>query len=194
MPYLTTAITILVVSIVLRYLLLSGKREPDRQRDGTLVFKYPGFVAVIGYIAIGFGVLIGIVTVFQIIPTTGDEVVPYLVLLFVLLGLPLVVIEKGIRITATDQMVRYVGPTKKAREIRWDEVRKVTFSFTSELVLHSELTRIKLNTMLVGFESFVEAMKKKLDPALYEKALQGYETTLKNMERRWTRPKTKKPS
>jgi hypothetical protein len=151
--------------------------------DGTMVLKYPGFITVLGYVVIGFGLLCGIITVFHIIPTTGDEVVPYLVLFFVLLGAPLVLLGHGTRVLVTEEKVQYAGVFKKV-EIRWEEIQKVTFSFTSELVLQSGTAKIKLNMMITGFEGFVDMMKRKLDPALYEKALQNWEKARNNMDRR----------
>lgn len=184
MKYLTNAIVIIVVSIILRYLFTLTKKQPVINKEGEIVLKYPGFVGGIGYFVIGFGVLIGIIGGFHLVKTTGDEVLPYLVLFFVVLGLPMVLMSNNNRVLATNQKIQYTGITKKVREIRWDEIRKVTFSFTSELVLQSELIKIKLNIMLAGFENFVEFMKPKLDPALYEKALQAWEKAVKNMERR----------
>ena len=194
MQYLSTALVILAVTIVMRYVVASARRKPDVQEDGAMVLRLPGFIAGIGYAAVGFGALIAAVTVFQLVPTTGNEVVPYLVSFFVVLGLPLVLLANRIRITVTDQGVRSVGFTKKVREMRWDEVRKVTFSITSELVLHSDRARIKLNTMLVGLQSFIEVMKQRLEPTLYEKALQECETALNNMQGRAAGPKGKPPS
>ncbi|MBN1836708.1 MAG: hypothetical protein JW820_12710 [Spirochaetales bacterium] len=88
MHYLRTAVTILAVSIILRFLLASGRRAPERRREGALVLRYPGFVAVVGYVAVGFGALIAGVAAFRLVPMTGEEAVPYLVLGFLLLGPP----------------------------------------------------------------------------------------------------------
>ncbi len=184
MNYLTTIIVIIVVTFLMRYLLTFAKKQPATNEDGSMVLKYPGFMAVIGYTAIGFGVLIGIITVFQIVPTTGNEVVPYLVSFFVVLGLPLVLIGTFTRITVTDQKVQLTGITGKVKEIRWEEINKVTFRWTAELILHSEHAKVKLNMILIGFNSLVETMKQKLDPALYEKALQEWEKAQQNINRK----------
>ena len=149
-----------------------------------MVLKYPGFMAFIGYIAIGFGAIIGIITGSHLVKTTGDKLVPYIILFFVVLGLPLVLIVRCIRIVVMDEKILYIGITKKVKEIRWDEIRKVTFSKTVELILRSEETKIKLHMDLVGFESFLELMKQKLDPSLYEKALQDWEAAMKSFGRR----------
>ena len=183
MHYLSTAVTILAISIVLRFLLASGRRAPERCREGALVLRYPGFVAVVGWVAIGFGALIAAVTVFRLVPMTGEEAVPYLVLGFVLLGLPLVLPGIAVRITVTEEAVRSSGLRKGTREIPWAEVERVTFSWTSELVLHSGRARIRLNTLLSGFDGFLEVMKRKLDPALCEQALERCTVALRRMGR-----------
>jgi len=140
-------------------------------------------VAVVGYVAVGFGALIAGVTVFRLVPMTGEEAVPYLVLGFVLLGLPLSLLGSAVPITVTGEAVRSSGLRRRAREIRWSEVERVTFTWGSALVLHSEGTRIRLNTLLAGFDGFVEVMKRKLDPALYAQALERCAATHERMGR-----------
>ncbi len=183
MQLISTVIIIILVTFLVRHFINASKNTVPLV-GGALVLKYPGFMAVIGYAVIAFGALIVIVTEFQIIPTTGNEVVPYLAGFFVVLGLPLVLIEKRVRAVVTEEKVGYTGLVSKYREIRWDQVREVRFSFTSEIVLSAGETRIKLNVILAGFEGFVEIMKRKLDPSLYSEALGKYEQTLANMERR----------
>lgn len=184
MSYFSTAITLLAVGIVLRYVLAAGRRRPRVLQDGTMVLKYPGSVAAIGGAAIGFGALAGVVTWLDLIPTTGDEALPYLVLGFVLLGLPLVLLERAVRVFAGEQAVRRAGLFGKAAELRWEEVRAVSFSAASQLVLRGERTRIRLNAMLVGFDSFVELLKGKLQPELYAEALRRWQTAAGGARRR----------
>ena len=72
---------------------------------------------------------------------------------------------------------------RRVREIPWGEVERVTFSWTSELILHGRGTRVRLNTLLAGFDGFLEVMKRKLEPALYAQALGRCTATLKRMGR-----------
>ena len=88
MRYLSTAVTVLAVSIILRYLLASGRRAserrapgrraPERLQDGARVLRYPGFVAVVGWVAVGFGALVGVVTGFRLVPMTGEDAVEFM--------------------------------------------------------------------------------------------------------------------
>jgi hypothetical protein len=182
MEYITTLIIIIVVSFVIKGIRSSSKKKSFVGADGTLILKYSVVLSVIGYITIGFGFLMWIVTIFDLIETTGDEVLPYLVSFFVILGLPLILIEKNIRVLISDEKICYTGITKKMVEILWSDIVKVSFSFTSQIVLHTVYAKIKLNTELSGFESFIEMMKLKLEPALYENALQEMNKALSKLK------------
>lgn len=50
-------------------------------------------------------------------------------------------------------------------------------------MLHSEGTRIRLNTLLMGFDGFVEVMKRKVDPGLYGPAPERCAASLERMGR-----------
>jgi hypothetical protein len=184
MEYLTTAAVIIIVTLVIKGIHDTAKKTPYMAAPNAMVLKYHRAIAIVGYVVIGFGFSMGIVTIFQLIPTTGDEVLPYLVSFFVLLGLPLILMEKNIRVTVTDELVRYTGITKKSVEVRWDQVRRVTFSVLSQIVLHSDTAQVKLNTELEGLDAFIEKMKQKLEPSLYEKAIEEMEKAVKNMKKK----------
>ena len=181
MYFMIGAVVAVVVTLVMRILFSVARKKPAVTGDGTIVLKYPGHIPGIGYFSMGFGALIGIVTIFHLIPTTGDEIAPFLVLFFVLLGVPLVIIGHGVRCLFDDEKIRYEGLFRRVKEIRWEEIRKVAFSLTAELVLESESAKIKLNYLLAGFPSFVEVMKRKLDPSLYEAAMQKLEKARRNL-------------
>ena len=182
MYFMIGAVVAVVVTVVMRILFSVARKSPAvTTGEGTMVLKYPGLIPGIGYFSMGFGALIGLVCIFHLVPTTGDEVAPFLVLFFVLLGLPLVILGHGVRWLLSDEKIRYEGLFRRAKEIRWEEVRKVAFSLTAELVLESESAKIKLNYLLAGFPSFVEVMKRKLDPSLYEAAMQKLEKARRNI-------------
>lgn len=184
METITLILIIVIVTIVVRYAFSFSKKKAPVSHDGTMILKYPFLIALIGYFSIIFGVLIGVVTVLQLVKTTGNEAVPFLVSFFVLLGLPLVLMQARTRALVTDDKIRFTGILNRVKEIRWDAIEQVSFNFMSELVLKTKDTAIKLNMMLAGFNDFTAMIKQKLDPSLYGAALERLGKAHRNMDKR----------
>jgi hypothetical protein len=173
MTSLTAGIIIISVTLILRHFTKSAGEKAPTATEGGVELRYPLFMASVGYAAMGFGALIGIITRFQIIKTTGNEVVPFLIAFFIILGLPLVVGQRRIRLVISDRGLLLSGLWKRYPEMLWLEIRSVDFNAISQMVLRTDNNTIRINIMLVGFASVIEMMKQKLDPAMYEKALRN---------------------
>lgn len=70
--------------------------------------------------------------------------------------------------------------TGKKKELLWTNIHKVTFNkLSQELKLSTDNTSIKLHMHLVGFNNFVELLKKKLSIEIYYKAIASIEAVQK---------------
>ncbi|MBN1523847.1 MAG: PH domain-containing protein [Spirochaetales bacterium] len=168
---ITVGIIFIIVTVVVAIIRISGRKKAIVTASGTMVMKYPVLVAIFGYIGIGFGLAAGIIAYSNIIPVTGTEAVPFLVLGFVLMGLPHVILQANVRVIVDEETIRYSGFLRKNREVRWEKILEVRFSFTSELVLYSDTTKIKINSIMKGYAAFIDRLKQKCVPALWEDAV-----------------------
>ncbi len=174
MEYIIPAVTLAVVYALLQFI-MSRSRKKTVVYGETLIMKYSIVMPIIGYISISFGILIAVITIFQLVPTTGNEVVPYLTGFFVLMGLFLVLFQNRITVIITDVDISYKGLFTQ-KKISWSEINRVSFSFFSEFVFASRGKQIKINVMFNGFLGFLEIMKNKLDPSIYNEAIKKYDT------------------
>jgi hypothetical protein len=95
-----------------------------------------------------------------------------LLLLFSLLSLLLMLVSRNVRYIVSDEGIKYYNLTGKSKEIKWSEIKGVRFGKVSlELSIFSESQKIKLHMHLAGFYSFIDIMKEKIKPELYEESV-----------------------
>jgi len=166
MNYLSVAIISIVALIVLKLLYADFKRQPDTREEGTIVLRMGNLYKIIGYSGIGASVILAFLS-----GKSGDGLISiaFIILFFAILGIPLILLS-NVKIEIDDDKIKYYGMTGKIEVIRWEEITKVKFSFTS-FVIMTDSTRVKFDVRIVGFRLFIEAMKEKVDYEVYRNVI-----------------------
>lgn len=172
MHYITSGIIFAVVIVLMKHLTSSSKKQPILNGEGVMVLRMNKNYSIFGYMNIAISAMIGIIPCLGLVETIGDTfIILCLVLFFIGSGTLLVLVSRNTKVEIYDEKIRYYGITGKVKEIQWEDIRKVTFGKTSlELSLITMYEKIKIHMHMVGFLSFIELMKKKIDYSLYEEA------------------------
>jgi len=178
MNYLSVVIVFVVVSVLMKYLGDSSKKNPVINEEGTIILKMNKTYGIIGYIGIGFSAVIGIVASIGAVKSIEDLfIVIGLVAFFLVVGALLVLVSKKMNVRVDDERINYLGITGKTKEIMWNDIKEVSFSKSMlELSLKTNTTKIKLHMHLIGFSTFIEKMKSKTDYSIHKDAIHELES------------------
>lgn len=173
MKITSSVLTIAVVTLLMRYLMTSSKKDIAENEDGVLVFRMNKAYGIVGILGIIIASIFAIIGFLGTVKTMDDFIMVLLLILFFLcISVPLVLVSRNQKIVASDEKIIFYGMTGKCKEILWADITKVKFSKTSlELKLIANSTSIKLHMHLVGFNKFIELMQENLDIMLYKDAI-----------------------
>lgn len=164
---------IIVVSLLMVYLSKTSKKQPVLNKDGTMILKLDNVYGLVGYTGVIISGVIPITDLLGIVESQEDVLqIIGISVLSLILSIPLILLARNYKVEVTEDIIRYYSITGKTREIMWIDINKVKFGKISlELSLYTDYYKIKLHAHLIGFPSFIEIMKQKLKPSLYEDAL-----------------------
>jgi hypothetical protein len=170
--YTSTAIVVLLVGALLFLLGRAARKKPPVTAEGALLLRFGSGYMVLGYVSIGMGCLCA----FAFAINRHKSLQMFLIwagimLLLLLPGLYLVFFAIRTRVECDEQKVRLYAMNGKLSEVAWHEVGEVKYDKKSMwLSLIGPNSRAKVHVQMVGFNSFIELMKKKLDSRLYKDA------------------------
>lgn len=181
MKIVSSVIIVVIVSAIMKYLMSSSNKQVSKNDDGALVFKMNkayGFFGILGIIGAG---IVGIIASLGTVKTFQDLLMVLFIMLFIVgLCLPLILVARNQKIVVTDEKIIFYSMTGKMKEILWTRVKAVKFNKVSlELKLSANRTSIKLHMHLVGFNKFLELVKKKLGVEIYGQAFADIESVQK---------------
>lgn len=177
LKYVSSVSIMLTVSFLMRYLALSSKQKPMINSEGVMILKMNKAYGTIGFIEIGITTLIGILGSLDTVKSLVDFFILYgVVILFLSLGVTLVLVSRNMKIEVDNNKIKYYGFTGKSKEILWNEIKKTKFNkSTLELSLIAASTKVKIYMYTIGFSSFIDFMKEKVDYLIYKDALVAIE-------------------
>lgn len=173
MKFAIPIITTLLISALMKYLMSSSNRETSEKVEGNLLLKMNKAYGVIGIIGIVLAAIAGIAGGFVIVKTFQDFLMLLLAeIIMIFLCLILVLAARNYKIIVSDEKILFYSITGKSKEILWTNIEKVKFNkATLELKLSTNSTSIKLHMHLVGFNRFLQLMKKFVNIKIYSSAI-----------------------
>ncbi|MFA6190293.1 MAG: hypothetical protein WC711_02135 [Candidatus Staskawiczbacteria bacterium] len=87
----------------------------------------------------------------------------------------------------SEKGIVYRGLFGKTKEMDWSDVKKITFSdISTYLKLKNGPIVINIYPMTKGFDSFINKLKEKISPQLYQEALDKMEKMMKKRPEIWS--------
>lgn len=164
-------VAVIVVCLFMSYMYEVSKKKAEYDIDGNFVLRMG-----ILYSALGWFLIILSIIIFIFAPREGSGLasILFIFLMFFGGGCLFVLISK-IKIVVTQEKIIYYGLFNKTITINWIDIDSVVFNeLSQELILKSDTSKIKLEPFLIGINDFKECMKEKLNPSLYEDALEKF--------------------
>lgn len=142
--------------------------------DGKIILKMNKLYEVIGILSLIVSIFVIILGFISGSIFSSDFI--YVLTFFLLLSLPgilLILYSQNIMIEVNSEKILYIGITKKIKEIKWDELKTISFNSSSkEIILKSNNITIRLNLHLKGFGSLIKIIKENVDVSIYKKAFE----------------------
>lgn len=178
MNFAVTVVVIIAVTVLMKYLSRSSKKQPVFSEDGSIILRMNRAYGIVGFIGIGGALLITVIASAGSVKTQGDLlIVVLLILFFALISVPLVLTLRNVKALVNDKGIKYYGITGKLKEVHWSDIKKVKFSKISlELTLITDTKKVKIHVHMAGFDHFLKLLKKKLDSELYSQAVNLLQT------------------
>ncbi|MDQ2086177.1 hypothetical protein RBH29_07000 [Herbivorax sp. ANBcel31] len=161
-----------VILLILKYLML-GTEKKAVIKDGAIVLKMSRIYGVIGFSGILVSIAIMTTSALGIVGIERDIKVTIGFSMFLLvMGIFLFLLSINVQVFADEDKITHYNIIRQEKEIMWEEIRRVTFNKgTQELIIEDANTKIKMHIHIVGFFSFIELMKSKIDHNLYKGAI-----------------------
>ncbi len=165
---------VIVVAVVMglsSYLMASSKMKPMLNSEGVMVLKMSKLFGIVGFMAVALAAVIAILAYFGSVTQENLWGVTILFTLPFGIGVLFILVSKNMRVEVDDEKITYYGITNKTKVILWEDITQVKFSKRmAELSLITSHEKIKIYMQFIGFYSFVELIKKRLDSSLYKEA------------------------
>jgi hypothetical protein len=153
----------------------AGPKVDEQAR--TFTVEYSWLIKGIGLVT-GLGMpllVIGLMFVVRFRTERDVYAAGGLLLFFGLLGGWLLLESMRVRVVVSEQGVVGYSPWRAVRSFRWDEVKQVYFSQTSNFVIVGPGgKKIKVNVLLTGVRELCLAFKRFLPPEVYAGAVKGF--------------------
>lgn len=172
MSYLGIIVTVIMVQLLVRYLASTSNKNPFIDKERVMVLTHSKIYEIIGYIGVGVAAIIGVIASLGTVKSVTDLIIViFLVLFFLALSASLILMTKKTKIEIGNDKVRYFNTFGKMTEITWIDIREIRFTKSMNLILLSDKAKIKINAFVVGFPSFIDLLKTKVDYEIYKDAL-----------------------
>ena len=170
-----------VVSALMGYLTSASKKQISQAEDGTIVLKMNKLYEITGILVIIMAGAIGIWACFGIVKTVSDLILILLVIIVALcLSVPLVLTGRNQKVIVSEEKILYRGMAGREKEASWEDIKEVKFNKAAlELKLITDTTSINLHMHLIGFDTFLQLMKRKLSLPMWGKAVTAIESVQK---------------
>ncbi len=172
---------LIIISVRLVLSILIGRTESGKvlRQDGFTVLRLDKGYRILGEVIFWFFFLQIIAMNVDYIfykwgwRETDDWLKVNLMFGFVCIApLYLVLMGRNYRVSFDNTTVVFRGMFGRQRAIRWQDVKKVTYSkLTKQFYLFSDTVKIPISSQLVGFNSFIKEMESKLSEEMYAAAL-----------------------
>jgi hypothetical protein len=174
---------ILFAAFASRLVASASDKAPELIGGGRRVLRVNRGYAVMTGVGIGMIVLLLVLAPARAgKPLKAFPGVVGIVAACVAIGLPVVLATVRVRVEFDREVIRRRDMWGKRTEIRWDEIRQVSFNkMRLELALASASRKIGLNVHMIGFPDFLEVLKDRLDPALWRNPLLLLESTKRRL-------------
>jgi len=162
-----------LINLLMKVLDNGVKEEITPLSEGKIVLKLSKIYGIAGVLSIITSVIFAIIAIFSG-SVSKDDILSVLaiVALFLLLGLILVLYSRNTMIEASADKVVYTGLTGKKKEIRWSQIKQVSFNNNSkEVTLKSNSTKIKIHIHYRGIRSLLILIKENVDETIYGQTL-----------------------
>lgn len=154
-------IPIIAVSLIMAFLDLASKKKPKKDEVGNIILQLPKLYFIIGLLLIISGI---VMLIFAFFTAIGDDWIIAISFSLILMILGALLYSKGYisHIKVTEFGIIETTMFGKLKEIRWNEVRDITFGKVSlEMKIASFDKNIKAHMHLVGFDELVAKIEEK---------------------------------
>jgi hypothetical protein len=144
-------------------------QEVNPSENGKIVLKMSKIYGIVGVLSM-IGSIIVIILAFLNGAFLGEDLIYAvgIIAFFFLLGLLLVLYTRNTMVEATSEKIAYIGLAGKRKEIRWNQVKAMSFNPSSkEITLKSKSTKIKLHIHLKGIGSLIKIIEQNVDVSIY---------------------------
>ncbi len=159
----TTAIILIVVSAMMKFLIDASKKKPVIDSEGNKILKLPRPYEIVGVTLSSTSL---VVLIYGVVNFNPENILPQFII-FVLsggLGFLLILLGRVYQVTFNDNEISARSIFGKSITIRWENIQEVKFSTASaELKINDGAHTIKCHQHLVGFRTMVDFLKTKLD-------------------------------
>lgn len=158
---LKSILPVIIVSMVMAFLYSASKKKPKKDELGNLILQLPKLYSIIGILVIIGG--IGLLVFAFFFANENDKILASICsLIAIIIGYLL--FSKGYisHIKVTDLGITEMTMFGKQKEIKWNEIRDLSFGKVSlELKIVSSDKNIKAHMHLVGFQELVTKLETK---------------------------------
>ena len=158
---LKNILPVIIVSIVMALLIAASKKKPKKDGLGNIILQLPKLYPIVGISVIIGGLGLLICAFFY--ANENDQILAIICSL-VAMVVGLLLFAKGFisHIKVTDLGLIETTLFGKQKEIKWDEIRDLSFGKVSlELKIISSDKNIKAHMHLVGFQELVSKLEEK---------------------------------
>lgn len=158
---LKNILPVIVVTLVMGLLLAASKKKPKKDEIGNIILQLPKLYPIIGILVIigGIGLII-----FAFFFAIGTDQILAAICSLIALVVGLLLFAKGYisHIKVTDLGIIEITMFAKQKEIRWNEIKDLSFGKTSlEMKIKSADKNIKAHMHLIGFDELVSKLEEK---------------------------------
>jgi hypothetical protein len=167
---------LIVVTFSLRYIAKTVANTPVEKVKDKKVMRYPKLLVYLGFI----GILIPFALLITYFVGPDNQRTTELLIVQILLlvifggaGLYMILGAKRTKIEFDDNTVRLTNFLGKVTELRWSDIKSVTYSkYSMYLCIKTEVEKINIHSsMFIGFKLFKEELVNKLPEYMYIDAL-----------------------
>ena len=166
--------SVVIVTILMRYLTLSSSKNADEYKMGKaerFVLKYNkayGIVGVICFLAAGIYAMLEFSG--MMVSASGTGIISSIctIAICLIFGITIILSVNNIKIEVSEDKIKHWNFFKMTKEISWDDIKKVEcVNNYRELKLITDKNSIRVHTQMVGFSAFDTRMRKKIDRSIY---------------------------
>lgn len=150
---------VIIVTLVMGLLLAASKKKPKKDGAGNIILQLPKLYPIIGILLIigGIGLLI-----FAFFFANGNDQILAIICSLIAMIVGLLLFAKGYisHIKVTDLGIIETTIFAKQKEIKWNEIRDLSFGKVSlEMKIATSDKNIKAHMHLVGFDELVSKVE-----------------------------------